>query len=445
MGAKVVKQEGYKVNMEIEISPEELKEGISRAYSKTKGHYQIQGFRKGKAPQYLIERMYGHGVFFEEAINILFPEHYDKAIDETGIYPVDHPSIDVKEIGLEKGLVITVDVDVKPEVTLGKYKGVEIEKIDVKVLAKDVDEELKKEAKKNSRTITVEDRPVKDGDTAIIDFEGFVDDVAFEGGKDEDHELKIGSGQFIPGFEEQIIGKSTGDEFDVNVKFPDEYQAEELKGKPAVFKVRINEIKEIEIPEVDDEFAKDVSEFDTLLEYKADIKKNLEETRSKEAEDKMKDAALEAVMENAEVDIPKAMIERRIEGNIRDFEMRIKYQGMQLEQYLNMLGMTVENLKEQYKETSAKQVKSQLVVEKISETEKIEATDEDLEAKINEAAANYGMAVDEYKKNLNEEYTAYMKDGIVYEKTIDFIYDNAVITKAAKKTTKASAQKDETK
>lgn len=444
MGAKVISKEGYKVNLEIEISPEEFKEGVSRAYNKTKGRYQVQGFRKGKAPQYMIERMYGQNVFFEEAINILFPEHYDKAIDETGIYPVDQPSIDVKDIGLDKGLVITVDVDVKPEVTLGKYKGVEIEKTEAKVSAKDVEAELEKEAKKNSRTITVEDRPVKDGDTTIIDFEGFIGEVAFEGGKGENHELKIGSGQFIPGFEEQIIGKSTGDEFDVNVNFPDEYQAEELKGKPAVFKVKINEIKETEIPEIDDEFAKDVSEFDTLDEYKEDIKKNLKETRLKEAEDKMKDAALEAAMQAAEVEIPRAMIERRIEGNVRDFEMRIKYQGMQLEQYLGMIGMTAEDLKEQYRETSAMQVKSQLVVEKISEIEKIEASDEELEAKIVEAAANYGMPVEDYKKNLNDEYTSYMKDGIVYEKTIDYIYDNAVKTKAVKKETKAAAKKDET-
>jgi len=450
MGAKIVNKEGYKVNLEIEISPEDFKDGIKRAYNKTKGHYAIQGFRKGKAPQYMIERQYGEGIFFEEAINILFPEHYDKAIDETGIYPVDQPSIDVKEIGLETGLVITVDVDVKPEIKLGNYKGVEIEKIDVRVAAKDVIEALEEEAKKNSRTITVEDRPVKDGDTTIIDFEGFIDEVAFEGGKGEGHELKIGSGQFIPGFEEQIVGKSTGDEFDVNVSFPDNYQAEELKGKPAVFNVKLHEIKETEIPEIDDEFAKDVSEFDTLDEYKEDLKKNIRETRKKEAEDKMKDAALGAAMDNAEVEIPKAMVDRRVEGNIKDFEMRIKYQGMQLDQYLGMIGMQLDDLKEQYRETSKMQVKSQLVVETISELEKIEATDEELETKIEEAASNYGMKVEDYKKNLNDEYTSYMKDGIVYEKTIDFIYEKAVKAKAAKKETakkasKAPVKKDETK
>jgi len=455
MSAKVISKEGYKVNLEIEISPEDFKDGVSRAYNKTKGRYQLQGFRKGKAPQYMIERQYGQGVFFEEAINILFPEHYDKAIDETGIYPVDKPSIDVKDIGLETGLVITVDVDVKPEVKLGKYKGVSVEKIDVRVTAKDVTEALEEEAKKNSRTITVEDRPVKDGDTTIIDFEGFVDEVPFEGGKGENHELKIGSGQFIPGFEEQIIGKSTGEEFDVNVNFPEDYQSEELKGKSAIFKVKLNEIKETEIPEVDDEFAKDVSEFDTLAEYKEDLKKNIRETRKKESDDKMKGGALGAAMENAEVDIPEAMVDRRVEGNIKDFENRIRYQGMELEQYLGMIGMQMDGLKEQYRETSTNQVKSQIVVEKISELEKIEASDEELEVKIEEAAKNYGMKVEEYKKNLNDEYNSYMKDGIVYEKTIDFIYDNAVITKAvkketakketAKKETKPAAKKDETK
>ena len=450
MSAKVISQEGYKVNLEIEISPEDFKDGVSRSYNKTKGRYAIQGFRKGKAPQYIIERQYGDGIFFEEAINILFPEHYDKAIDETGIHPVNQPSIDVKDISLEKGLVITVDVEVKPEIKLGEYKGVSVEKIDVRVTAKDVTEALEEEAKKNSRTITIEDRPVKDGDTTIIDFEGFVDDVAFEGGKGENHELKIGSGQFIPGFEEQLIGKATDEEFDVNVSFPENYQAEELKGKPAVFKVKLNEIKETEIPEIDDEFAKDVSEFDTLDEYKEDLKKNIRETRKKEAEDKMKDAALGAAMDNAEVEIPEAMVDRRVEGNIKDFEMRIRYQGMELEKYLEMIGMQMDGLKEQYRETSTMQVKSQLVVEKISELEKIEASDEELEVKIEEAAKNYGMKVEEYKKNLNDEYTSYMKDGIVYEKTIDFIYDSAVKTKAAKKETakkkaKPAAKKDETK
>lgn len=449
MGAKVIKQEGFKVNLEMEISPEDFKDGIKRAYNKTKGRYAIQGFRKGKAPQYMIERQYGQGIFFDEAINILFPEHYDKAIDETGIFPVDQPSIDVKVIGLDTGLVITVDVDVKPEVKLGDYKGVEIEKIDVRVAAKDVTEALEEEAKKNSRTVTVEDRPVQDGDTTVIDFEGFIDDVAFEGGKGEGHELKIGSGQFIPGFEEQIIGKVIGEEFDVNVSFPENYQSEELKGKPAVFKVKLHEIKETEIPEIDDEFAKDVSEFDTLDEYKEDLKKNIRTTRKKEAEEKMKDAALGVAMDNAEVEIPKAMVDRRIEGNIRDFEMRIRYQGMQLDQYLGMIGMQLDDLKEQYRDTSKMQVKSQLVVEKISELEKIEATDKELEEKIEEAAKNYGMTVEDYKKNLNDEYMSYMKDGIVYEKTIDFIYDNAVKTKAAKKETKKAAKapvkKDETK
>lgn len=450
MSAKLISKEGYKVNLELEISPEDFKDGVSRSYNKTKGRYTIQGFRKGKAPQYMIERQYGEGIFFEEAINILFPEQYDKAIDELGIFPVDQPSIDVKDMNLETGLVITVDVDVKPEVKLGKYKGVSIEKIDVRVAAKDITAALEEEAKKNSRTITVEDRPVKDGDTTLIDFEGFVGDVAFEGGKGENHELKIGSGQFIPGFEEQIIGKAIGEEFDVNVNFPEDYQADELKGKPAVFKVKLNEIKETEIPEIDDEFAKDVSEFDTLAEYKEDLKKNIRETRKIEAEDKMKDAALGAAMENAELEVPKAMVDRRVEGNIRDFEMRIRRQGMDIEQYLGMIGMKMEDLKEQYRETSTTQVKSQLIVEKISELEKVEATDEELEVKIEEAAKNYGMKVEEYKKNINDEYEAYMKDGIVYEKTIDFIYDNAIKTKAAKKETakketKPAAKKDETK
>ncbi|MBN2557558.1 MAG: trigger factor [Clostridia bacterium] len=433
MGAKVVKVDGYKTNLEISISPEELKDGIRRAYNKTRGRYNIQGFRKGKAPQYMIERVYGTGVFFEEAINILFPEHYDKAIDETGIFPVDRPSIDIKDIDLEKGLVIVVDVDVKPEVKLGKYKGVEIEKIEAKVSAADVVGALDAEVKKNARTITVEDRPVKNDDTVIIDFEGFVDGEAFEGGKAEGHQLKIGSGQFIPGFEEQIIGRGAGEEFDVSVSFPEDYQAEELKGKPAVFKVVLHEIKETELPVLDDEFAKDVSEFDTLAEYKEDLKKSMLDSRKKEAENAMKDAALSAAMDAAEVEIPPAMVDRRIDGQVKDFEMRLRYQGMQLEQYLGMIGMDEAGLREQFRPTSTDQVKSQLVVEAISVREGIEASDEELEKKIDEAAKNYGMKPEDYRKNLNEEYMSYMKEGIVYEKTIDFIYDNAVKTKKAKK------------
>ncbi|MBN1624424.1 MAG: trigger factor [Clostridia bacterium] len=438
MGAKVLKQEGYKVSMEISISPEDFKDGISRAYQKTKGRYNVQGFRKGKAPQYMIERVYGEGVFYDEAINILFPEQYEKAIDETGIYPVDHPSVDLKEIDPKKGVVMAVEVDVKPEVKLGKYKGVEIENIAVKVTSKDVEEALEAEAKKNSRTITVEGRPVKDGDLAIIDFEGFLDGEAFEGGKGENHELKIGSGQFIPGFEEQIIGRNIGEEFDVNVTFPEDYQAEELKGRDTVFKVKLHEIKETEIPVIDDEFAMDVSEFDTLEEYKEDIKKNIKEKRQKDAEETMKDEALGKAVENAEVEIPPAMVERRIDGQIRDFEMRIKYQGMDLDQYLGLIGMDRQQMREQFRESSLKQVKVQLVTEAVSLAEKVEAADEEFEAKIEEVARNYGMSVEDYKKNLNDEYIEYMKDGIVYEKTVDLIFEKSV---KSKKTAKSKESK----
>lgn len=442
MSAIITKKEGYKTQLEISISPEDFKKGIIRAYNKTKGKYSVQGFRKGKVPQYIIERVYGGNVFFEEAIDILFAEQYPNAIDETEIHPIDHPSIDIKEIGLDEGLVLIVDVDEKPKVKLGKYKSVKIEKIDVKVIAKDVNKALKAEAEKNSRMITVEDRPAKKDDTVIIDFEGFIDDVPFKGGKSENFKLVIGSGQFISGFEDQIIGKNTDDEFDVNVTFPEEYQAEDLKSKKAVFKVKLNEIKETEVPELDDEFAKDVSEFDTLQEYKADLKKSIMETRSKKAEDKMKSAALDAAVGGAEVDIPPAMIERRIDENIREFEMRISYQGMKLDDYLEKAGMKKENLREQYKETSANQIKLQLVVEEISKIEKIEADEEDREARIKEDAKRYGMSVEDYKKDLNDDNMSYLDEGIVYEKTIDLIYENAVKTKAAKKT--VEKKKDET-
>lgn len=445
MEVKVTKTEGYKTSLEMKITAEEFEKGIDEAYNKTKSHYTVQGFRKGKAPRYMIERVYGPVIFYEEAINTLFPKHYDKAIDEIGIYPVDQPSIDIKEIDPEKGVVIDIEVDVKPEVELGEYKGIEIEKITAEVTDDEVEQAIEAEAKKNSRTINIDDRPAKQDDTVVIDFEGFVNEQAFEGGKAEGHQLKIGSGEFIPGFEEQIVGKEIGEEFDVNVKFPEDYGSEDLKGKDAVFKVTLHEIKQTEIPTIDDEFAKDISEFDTIAEYKDDLREKLLEQKQTEAENRMKDQAVKVAMDNAKLDIPPAMIERRIDGQMRDFEMQIRYQGMELDQYLQILGKDRDSFREQFSESSKGQVIAQLVIEAISEKEQVQATEQEIEIKMEEMAKNYGMSVEDLKKNMNDESTEYIKDGVIYEKTVDLIYENAKKKKPSKKAKKEDEVKKDKK
>ncbi|MBN2852016.1 MAG: trigger factor [Clostridia bacterium] len=433
MNAKLIKKEGYVVELEMTFSNAEFKDGIKKAYNKTKGKYSIQGFRKGKAPQVMIERVYGEGAFYEEAINILFSEQYENAIKQTDINPVDYPSIDVKNIGKDEELVVTAKVDVYPDITLGEYKGVEIDKVDVKVTQKDVQAEIDKEAEKNSRIVTIEDRPAKKGDITIIDFEGFLDGVAFEGGKGVSHELTLGSGQFIPGFEDQIIGKNIGEEFDVNVTFPENYQSDDLKGKEVVFKVTLHEIKVKELPEIDDEFVKDISEFDTLEEYKKDIKKKLTEQNKLDAKDTMIDQAIMKATENATVEIPNALIEKRIDGLMNEFDMRLKYQGMDIKKYAELTGMTIENFREQYKEIAKGQVKTQLVIEAIAKEQNFEVTEEDYEAKIVKTAENYKMEVEEFKKNLSDDYKAYFKETIVNEKAVDFLFENAKQVKKADK------------
>jgi len=425
MNAKLIKKEGYVAELEMTFTNEEFKEGIKKAYNKTKGKYTIQGFRKGKAPQNLIERNYGEGVFYEEAINILFSEKYEDAINQTKINPVDYPSIDVKSIGKDEPMVMTAKVDVYPDVKLGEYKDLEIDKIDVKVTAKDVQAEIDKELEKNSRLVTIEDRAAKSGDITIIDFEGFVNDVPFEGGKGENHELTLGSGQFIPGFEEQIIGKKINEEFDVNVKFPENYQSEELKGKDSVFKVKLHEIKSKELPELDDEFVKDISEFDTLEEYKKDIKKNLTKQKKEEAKNKMIDQAIGKACDNCEVEIPKALIEKRIDSLMQEFDARLKQQNMDIKKYAELTGMPESEFRNQYADIAKTQVKTQLVIEAITKKEKFDTTEAEVEKQIATTAKTYQMEVEEFKKNLTDDYIAYFKETIVNEKAINYIFDNA--------------------
>ena len=411
------------VSFEFSVSAEEFETGIEKAYRKNVGKINVQGFRKGKAPRKIIEKYYGAEIFYEDAINIVLPDAYDKAVEENNIFPVDQPEIDIKgEISKENGITFTAKVTVKPEFELGTYKGVKADKVSHRTLKKDIDAEIEKMRERNSRMVTVEDRAVQKDDIANIDYEGFVDGVAFEGGKGEGYDLTIGSGQFIPGFEDQLIGKNTGDDVEVNVTFPEEYHAEDLKGKAAVFKVKINAIKYKELPELDDEFAKDVSEFDTLEDLKKDVKEKLSAAGKEKAKHETEENVVKAVCDNTEIDIPEAMINSQIEKMIRDFDMQLRYQGLNLEQYMKYTGFTVDMLKEQYKEEATKNVKTSLILEKVCEVEKIEATDADVEKEYNTLAEQNGMKVEDIKKYINE---ADVKERIKAQKTIQFLVDNA--------------------
>ena len=411
------------VSFEFSVSAEEFETGIEKAYRKNVGKINVQGFRKGKAPRKIIEKYYGAEIFYEDAINIVLPDAYDKAVEENNIFPVDQPEIDIKgEISKENGITFTAKVTVKPEFELGTYKGVKADKVSHRTLKKDIDAEIEKMRERNSRMVTVEDRAVQKDDIANIDYEGFVDGVAFEGGKGEGYDLTIGSGQFIPGFEDQLIGKNTGDDVEVNVTFPEEYHAEDLKGKAAVFKVKINAIKYKELPELDDEFAKDVSEFDTLEDLKKDVKEKLSAAGKEKAKHETEENVVKAVCDNTEIDIPEAMINSQIEKMIRDFDMQLRYQGLNLEQYMKYTGFTVDTFKEQYKEDATKNVKTSLILEKVCEVEKIEATDADVEKEYNTLAEQNGMKVEDIKKYINETD---VKERIKAQKTIQFLVDNA--------------------
>ena len=412
------------VGFEFSVSAEDFEKAIDKAYKKNVGRINVQGFRKGKAPRKIIEKYYGKEIFYEDAVNIVLPDAYDKAISENNIEAVAQPEIDVKEISAENGVVFTAKVIVKPEFELGTYKGVEVPKISYRTTENDIKNEIEKVRERNARLVTVEDRAAELNDTVNIDFEGFCDGVAFEGGKGENFDLKLGSGQFIPGFEEQLVGKNTGDEVEVNVTFPKEYHAEELKGKDALFKVKINAIKFQELPELDDEFAKDVSEFDTFEEYKADVAKKLREAKKAKAKQEVEDSIIAKVVDGTEIEIPEVMIENSIEGSLHDFATQLSYQGLDFKQYLQYTGSTVDSIKEQFRPDAEKKVKTSLVLEKIAKEENIEATESDVEEVINKYAEQAKMSVDEVKKFIKTED---VKESKVIEKTIDFLVKNAVI------------------
>lgn len=426
MSIKVEKTENKnEVKLEFTIEAEKFEQGMKTVYKKNARYFNIPGFRKGKAPYNIVEKHYGPEIFYEDAFNEVVPEVYEEAIKANNLEVVSSPKIDVTQMEKGKELVFTAVVQIKPEVKLGKYKGIEIPKIEYNVSDEDIEKEIEAIADKNSRLVTVEDRAVEDKDVAVIDFEGFVDGVAFEGGKAENHELEIGSHSFIDGFEDQVIGMKVGEEKEINVKFPEKYFSEDLAGKDAMFKVKLHEIKKKELPKIDDEFAKDVSEYDTLEELKASIRKRDEEENEHRAKHEKEDAAIKAVCDNAEVDIPSGMIETELSRIMQDMDMNLSYQGLNLAKYLQMIGKTEEDFKKDYEEQAKESVKSRLVLEAVSKDAKIEVTDADIAEKLEELAKSYGKSKEELEKN--EELKKYVKENLSYEKTIDYILSNAKI------------------
>ncbi len=441
MSVQVEKSEKNMAKLTIELDAAKLDAAIENAYQKSKSRISIPGFRKGKAPRKLIEQMYGKEVFYEDAANLLIPDAYDEAADECGEEIVSSPEIDVVQIEAGKPFIFTAKVALKPEVVLGKYKGVKVDKISVEVTEEEVDAEIAREQDANARTLTVEDRPVKDGDMTVIDFEGFVDGVAFEGGKGENYPLTIGSGAFIPGFESALIGAELGKETQVEVTFPEDYHASELAGKPAVFKCTVKEIKEKELPELDDEFASEVSEFDTMAEYREDVKKNLQEKKTAEAKTAKEDAAIEAVVAEAQMEIPDAMLETQARQMMEDFAQRLRSQGLSLEQYMQFTGGDAAGLMEQMKSQAQKKIQSRLVLEAVAAAEKLEASEEDFEEEVKTMAEAYQMETDKVKELLGERGKKQVLEDIRVKKAVEFVTENAKEGKAAAKKTKAKADK----
>ena len=425
MSLQVEKLEKNMAKLTIEVSAEDLDKAMEKAYQKQKSRISLPGFRKGKAPRKMIESMYGKGVFMEDAVNSLVPQEYTKALGECDLEIVSQPEINVTQMEPGKALIFTADVAVKPEVTLGDYKGVEVPKSEIAVTDEEVDAEVKKEQDKNARTVAVEDRAAANGDITTIDFEGFVDGVAFEGGKGTDYALTLGSGTFIPGFEDQLVGANTGDHVEVKVTFPEEYQAKELAGKEAVFQCDVKKIETKEVPELDDEFAKDVSEFDTLAEYKEDVKKKLTEKKEKEARTAKENAAVDKAIENAQMDLPDAMVETQCQQMLDDFSRRMQSQGLSMDQYFQFTGMTAEKMMEDMKPQAVKRIQTRLVLEKIAEVENIQPTEEEVNEEISKMAETYKMEADKLKELLGERELEQMKKDMAVQKAVTVIADAA--------------------
>ena len=443
MSVQVEKLEKNMAKLTVEVPAEEVEKALQAAYMKEKNKISIPGFRKGKVPRAMIEKMYGAAVFYEEAANILIQDNYAAAMEESKEDIVSRPTIDVVQIEAGKPFIFTAEVAVRPEVTLGKYKGVQVTKIDTTVTDEEVEAALEKEQQKNSRTVTVTDRPVANGDTAVIDFEGFVDGVAFEGGKGENHPLEIGSHSFIDTFEDQLVGHNTGDEVEVNVTFPEKYQAADLAGKPAVFKVKINEIKAKELPELNDEFASEVSEFDTLAEYKEDLRKHLEVEKENEAKRTKEDEALKKIIDKSTMELPEAMIDTQCENMINEFAQRIAQSGLSMEQYMQFSGMTIDGLKEQVRPEAETRIKSSLVLEQIAKDENIEVSEDEINAEIEKMAAQYGMEADKLKEYLGDAEKESIKRDLAVTKAVDLIMENVKERAKAKTKKEKEAEAEE--
>ena len=430
MKVELIKQEGTKVSFKLTVDNEKFESAIVKAYNKNKGKYNIPGFRKGKAPRKVIETHYGKGVFYSDAIDIVFPEVYPAAIDELKIDPIDMPSIDVEEISKDNGLVLLVDVEVKPEFQLGDYKGVEVEKVDETVNEDVVNAKLDEMREKGSRLVSVE-REIANGDTANIDFEGFDGEVAFEGGKGENYDLVIGSGSFIPGFEDQLVGKKAGEEVEVNVTFPEEYHAENLAGKPVVFKVKVNDVKVKELPELNDEFAADTTEFNTLEELRADVRAKAEADAKEAAKNELRNRVIEKVVANTEVEVPEAMVKHEIDNQLMELNYQLQYQGFGMEQFLQMTGKTMDEFKAEFtasrREEALRNVKTSLVIEAIAKAEDVQVSEEEVNAEVQKMADAYKMTVEQVKEALRPTDLKDMEGQLKIRKTIDLLVENAKI------------------
>ena len=425
MSLQVEKMEKNMAKLTIEVAAEDLEKAMQNAYQKAKGRISIPGFRKGKAPRKMIEQMYGNGVFLEDAVHALIPEHYSKALAECDLEIVSQPTIDITQAEPGKALIFTAEVATKPEVTLGDYKGVEVPKTEINVTDEDVDAEIKKEQEKNSRTINVEDRGAQLQDVVTIDFEGSVDGVPFDGGQATEYPLTLGSNTFIPGFEEQLVGAKVGDDVDVKVTFPEEYQAKELAGKEAVFKCAVKKIDAKELTELEDDFAKDVSEFDTLAEYKEHVKTNLVERKENEAKRAKEDAAVDKAIENAQMDIPEAMLQTQCRQMLDDFSRRMQSQGLSMDQYFQFTGMTADKMMEDMKPQALKRIQTRLVLEKVAEVENIQPTEEEVNEEISKMAEAYKMEADKLKELLGERELEQMKKDMAVQKAVTVIADAA--------------------
>lgn len=426
MSLQVEKLEKNMAKLTIEVSADELEKALQSAYTKQKNRINLPGFRKGKVPRQMIEKMYGVAIFYDDAANEIIPKAYAEAYDECELDIVSRPEIDVVQIEKGKEFIFTATVATKPEVTLGEYKGLEVDKISTRVTQKEVDAKIQEEAEKNARTVTVEDRAVQDGDEVILDFEGFVDGEAFEGGKGENYPLTIGSGSFIPGFEEQLVGAEAEKEVEVKVTFPEDYHAEDLKGKEAVFKCTVHEIKTKELPEIDDEFAAEVSEFDTLDEYKADVKAKIKEKKAADGKEKQEDQVVEQAVKNATYEIPEAMIATQVDQMANEFAQRMQAQGLTMEQYFQFTGMNAEKMMEEFKPQAEKRIETRLVLEAVAKAENIEISDEKLDEEIAKMAEAYKMEVDKLKEFMGENEKKQMKEDMAVQEAITFLVENAV-------------------